>query len=109
MDRYAQWCAIVGRIFGVTFVLIFGAACALRSWAPLNALPGPLFSAVLVYGIGGPMILRSEDREPSRRKVLDVPDLWPPGSVARHDGQRTPAAARASITAGTFLSPLAEI
>ena len=60
MSGYARWCIVMGRVFGVMFLLIFGAACVLHSWVPLNALWGPLGSAALVHGIGGPIVLRHD-------------------------------------------------
>jgi hypothetical protein len=81
----------MGRFFGAVFLLILGAACLLHSLAPLEALPGLFFSAAVIYGIGGPLALHQDSRQPRSSLLLQRNDLWPPGSVARRDGQCTHA------------------
>jgi hypothetical protein len=91
VTRYASWCAAMGRFFGAVLLLILGAACFLHSPAPLEVLWGPFFAAALVYGIGGPIALHQESRQPRSSLLLRREDLWPPGSVARRDGRCTHA------------------
>jgi hypothetical protein len=91
MSDYARWCATIGRGVGAALILIAGTAAALRSWAPLTALPGPVTIAALVYSVGTPAFFR-DPQPPTRTPAshwdalglglrISSGDPWPAGSI----------------------------
>lgn len=60
MSFYTQWCAWIGRVYGVLFLVECFASIAFRAWGPFEASAVLPLSAAIVYGAGTPFVLRRE-------------------------------------------------
>ena len=61
---YGKWCAVIGRMYAVVFLVECFAALIFRAWGPLEGAAALPLSAAIIYGVGTPSLARACGKPP---------------------------------------------